>query len=202
MRGLGKSKRASTRRLSRILTLLLFLLVTACAVGAYIVHSDRLRFEPVLSGSMRPAIQPGDMAILRPLPVDQLRVGDVIAYLPPDSPTPVMHRIVSLDAQGFITKGDANSVDDPWGRVVLPKSGDVNHLVSVIPHVGWVTSVRSQLMLALGVAVLLLLTLAVWTGDKKSDRPVATDPEGSEATTQQSSVSNQNQQPLTESIKG
>lgn len=142
----------------------------AVLAGAVLIRVDHLTFQPVLSGSMRPGIQPGDLAVLRPGPVSQLRVGEVIAYLPPGHTLPVMHRVVSIDAGGLVTKGDANNVADPWGRVKT-QSATVDHLVAVVPKVGWLTEVRRQLLVAAGAVVLLALAVALFARKTRQPSP-------------------------------
>jgi signal peptidase len=94
----------------------------------------------VLSGSMEPALQVGDLAVVQPTPPDQLAVGDVITYRTPARPgIPVTHRIVSVtrDAQGqleFQTKGDANNEVD---SVAADPSGVVGRVAFGIPKVGY-----------------------------------------------------------------
>ena len=71
------------------------------------------------TGSMRPAIAPGDLVILRPVDPASIRVGDVITFQAPiGSHELVTHRAVAVtsSAQGitFRTKGDANQVADIW----------------------------------------------------------------------------------------
>ncbi len=56
--------------------------------------------------SMEPAVSTGDLAVLRP--ADAYAVGDVVAYRSATLDTVVMHRIVSGDAAGFVTRGDNN----------------------------------------------------------------------------------------------
>jgi len=75
-----------------------------------------LGYKPliVLSGSMQPFIDPGDIVVVKEVPAESLTKGDVIAYLRSDSI--VTHRIMEIDAAGdnrkFYTKGDNNNVDD------------------------------------------------------------------------------------------
>jgi signal peptidase I len=61
--------------------------------------------------SMQPRFHTGDLAILRA--ADHYSVGDVVAYQSPTLKTTVMHRIVALDKQRFVFKGDNNSWRDP-----------------------------------------------------------------------------------------
>lgn len=73
----------------------------------------------VLSGSMEPEIQAGDLIICRQTPASDVNTGDVISFFDPDGngTSVVSHRVTAIatDASGqpvFTTKGDANNVDD------------------------------------------------------------------------------------------
>lgn len=75
----------------------------------------------VLSGSMsgdaKDHIEVGDLIFVGKADVEELRAGDVIAFMEPDSAVVVTHRIteVRTDENGqpeFITKGDANNTED------------------------------------------------------------------------------------------
>ena len=99
-----------------------------------------LGFTPtvIASGSMQPALNPGDMAIIIKTPAEAIKVGDIIQYQP-SSGSPTIHRVIDKYKAGgqlwFITKGDANNVpDDPINeRQVMGK------LVFTIPKLGWVS---------------------------------------------------------------
>ena len=87
----------------------------------------------VVSGSMMPNIQPGDVALVQPL--DEYGLGQVILF--PSSSDPdvqIMHRIVEIQPDGMlVTKGDANRVRDSApvdpetvigvGRILVPAIG-------------------------------------------------------------------------------
>ena len=70
----------------------------------------------VLSGSMSGTaedhIEVGDLIFTRQADLDQLKVGDVVAFM--DGSIVVTHRIVSIsaDRSEFVTKGDANNTED------------------------------------------------------------------------------------------
>lgn len=68
----------------------------------------------VLSGSMEPAIYPGDIVVVREVSADSLNIGDVIAYR--SGTSVITHRISSISsADGslqFTTKGDNNNIED------------------------------------------------------------------------------------------
>jgi len=97
-----------------------------------------LGFQPrvVVSGSMTPSIQVGDIVVSVDTRPEELRVGDVILYMA--GKIPIMHRITEVNGGignlHFITKGDANDTpDDP----VFPRQVK-GKLVMTIPKVGWV----------------------------------------------------------------
>jgi len=90
------------------------------------VHPDRvpgvLGLTPmvVVTESMSPVIEGGDMIVTRKVPAESLMEGDIIAYFDPSFATKTVttHRITEITtAQDgtlmFITRGDANNQDDP-----------------------------------------------------------------------------------------
>lgn len=73
----------------------------------------------VLSDSMYPQIQSGDLIICRQADASEVHEGDVISFFDPEGngTSVVSHRVtaISTDASGelsFTTKGDANNVED------------------------------------------------------------------------------------------
>jgi signal peptidase I len=143
------------------------LVVLAAAIG---IRLAGIQMQTVTSGSMEPAIHPGDIALTQPVPIASLRVGDVIAFYPPGDPKPRIHRIASLvlDTHGatlVTTRGDANSVDDPWGAVQL-RGTTAFRYVGVIPFVGWATQLRGWLLIAAG----LLLAISLLREFRKERR--------------------------------
>ncbi len=111
----------STRRLLVVASwLALLAAVAAIALFAIGPRSGQYRTLTVLSGSMRPTFDPGDVIVVRPVPLEQLKVGDAITYnVPVDDQHVVTHRIVEITRDGspnpvVVTKGDANDARDPW----------------------------------------------------------------------------------------
>jgi signal peptidase I len=90
-------------------------------------------FVSTHGSSMQPRFSTGDLAVLRA--ADSYAVGDVVAYRSESLDTVVMHRIVSGDANGFVTQGDNNdwldedrpADDEILGRlfVRIPAAGKV-----------------------------------------------------------------------------
>lgn len=105
-----------------------------------------LGFHPTIvgSGSMSPAMNVGDIAVVREISPDTIKEGDIIKYEQEGMET--MHRVSEIQQEGgskhFITRGDAN--DDPDLEPVRPDEirGKV---IFVIPKVGWVSIAIKQL---------------------------------------------------------
>ena len=84
-----------------------------------------------LGSSMHPALKPGDRLQVIPSNGQKVRRGDVVIFVPPGSECRIVHRVVSIDAEGIKTRGDNNYDLDQWilrsdhilGRVVSAQRG-------------------------------------------------------------------------------
>jgi len=84
----------------------------------------------VLSGSMEPAFQRGDILFLNNS-VEKVFVGDVVVFKIKDRDIPIVHRILKVHEKEdgrveLLTKGDNNRVDDRW--VIMMMSDVCAHL--------------------------------------------------------------------------
>jgi len=109
-----------TRRAALAATGLVLLLALAAPVAAYAFPSLAGADEGlvVLSGSMEPAIEPGDIVLVEDVPIEEIEPGDVVTFQShPGSETTYTHRVVDVttDKRGTVltTKGDANEQLDP-----------------------------------------------------------------------------------------
>jgi signal peptidase len=165
----------------RALDVALLIAALAALAAGVVVFAFHLQLRPVLSGSMRPGYQPGDLAVVRPVDVSALEVGDVVVYHPPgEGDEAVMHRIASLEREAdgiwITTKGDANDAEDPWGRARL--RGDTAYRVAaVVPKVGylpvWGAGLRGPLLIGAG---LLLALTVIAEARRKPGRTRAVEP--------------------------
>lgn len=81
------------------------------AINAYPIITGGKLYQ-IKTGSMEPTIPAGSYVLVRP--VTDPQVGEVILIDAPGYTSPVVHRIVAVDAAGktLTTRGDANGVDD------------------------------------------------------------------------------------------
>jgi signal peptidase len=68
----------------------------------------------VVTGSMEPSIEPGDIVVTAPIDPSLLKAGHVIRFKDPSHTHPyLLHRIYEISDDGtFVTKGDANQSKD------------------------------------------------------------------------------------------
>lgn len=72
-----------------------------------VTHLDLIgiQYKEILSGSMSPAINVGDIVFIKHADLDDISVSDVIAYNLGESV--IVHRVVEKTDEGLITQGDA-----------------------------------------------------------------------------------------------
>ncbi len=120
------------------------------------------RFAVVDSGSMRPALNPGDVAILTSERSSAVADGQIVAFHPPGQPrVTVIHRVRSIERTktGIIirTKGDANDVRDPWRAKI---AGNTVWRESVkVPWVGFLVAWSQEPYIRMAVLTVMLILL-------------------------------------------
>jgi signal peptidase len=116
----------------------------------------------IVSGSMTGTYDRGSLVLAEVVPVDDLRVGDVITYTPPAGDHLVTHRIawIGRDDAGrriFRTKGDANAVADPWTfRLDRPTQARVRMGVPYAGHALTALGRRDVRMIVIALPALLI----------------------------------------------
>jgi signal peptidase len=103
----------------------------------------------VLTGSMKPAINPGDIIITTPITHKTPKIGDVIAYqarrFNGQAVAVFSHRIISGDLKsGFVVKGDANKTPDNQKPVAKDILGVV---IFTIPFLGNILTPKALFLL-------------------------------------------------------
>ena len=162
--------------LVRGLVALAVLTFALLAVGPHVLG---YRTMTMLTGSMAPEINPGDVTIVTPLAVSEVTEGMVITYHRPiEDHSLVTHRVISVEkaADGTVTiqtKGDANEAADPWTATL---DGDTAYQVrAVVPLLGHVIeALRAPVVtqaLLYGAPTLLVgwLLLTIWRPARVED---------------------------------
>jgi signal peptidase len=121
------------------------------------------RFTVIDTGSMRPSLNPGDVAVLKSESLTDLKQGQIVAFHPPGEPKlTVLHRVFSVRRvrNGVIieTKGDANNTTDQWHARIVANT--VWRETAKAPKVGYLAVWSHQRAVRLGVLIL-IVTLAL-----------------------------------------
>jgi len=98
----------------------------------------------VISGSMRPTIEVGDLIILMKTSAEKIKPGDIIQYITTEGM--VVHRVIGIRDGLFITKGDAVDTPDPDPVHPLNVRGKV---IAIIPKLGWASIYLKMALLTL-----------------------------------------------------
>lgn len=135
------NRKTAVRRVGTVLLIALVLpfLIYAVPQVAGADHS-----YVVLSSSMSPSIQAGDVVVVASVPSSSIQAGDVITFEPQGDRAPggvdrVTHRVVEViereDGRYFRTKGDANAEPD---QALVPPANVVGRVMFSIPLIGHV----------------------------------------------------------------
>ena len=139
---------------------LLGAVVLLILVGTVVMVLGLWRFSVIDTGSMRPTLNPGDVAVLTSEPVTDLRRGQIVAFHPPgELGLTVIHRVFSLHRTrgGVIiqTKGDANNATDPWRARIAGNAVWRENLKA--PQLGYLAVWSQQRPVRLGVLIAIVI---------------------------------------------
>lgn len=127
----------TTKRVRR--TLFILVVLSVALIPAILTSKFGFGFSPILTGSMQPSANPGDVFLTRLAPASELNRNDVIAVNNQSTGLYYAHRIIDIrDYNGslrIITKGDANESADRDPYIVSPYT-QVSFVIKTIPFIG------------------------------------------------------------------
>jgi len=141
----------------------LIFIIAVCTVGFLSIRGT-MPFMPILGSSMEPALQSGGLLMIKPVDVEDVKVGDIVVYNVPcmirehyNYPPVVAHRvkeIKTVPGLGFRTAGD-NTGEDPFTVRPQDLRGTVG---SQIPYLGlpMLFFQSQQGLIFVGIAIVLL----------------------------------------------
>ncbi len=132
----------------------------------------------VMSGSMHPAIDTGDVVIDEKIAPRDARVGDIVTFPDPERGGKlVTHRLRSLHREGSsmsaVTKGDANTGVEHWR---VPASGQIGRVIYRVPKLGYAMSYIRRpygriVLMGIAIAVIAAIALArIWRREPTAER--------------------------------
>jgi signal peptidase I len=135
--------------------LIYVLIIVVIIIGGLLVVGSVRGSSPVyvvVSKSMVPTLQIGDLVIAESVPFSSVHVGQVIIY---EQPTPsgtcpnpygliIVHRVVDITSQGLITQGDDRTTnpmpDEPYRWPPVPAECVKGVVVLAVPYLGLVST--------------------------------------------------------------
>jgi signal peptidase I len=156
--GVRVARIRTSGRTASVLLGVCVLLAMIVAAGAALGY----RGQVVLSGSMRPALEPGDMIVAHRMPASEIRIGQVISFAAPGDSRTLTHRVTKVRElpSGMIavtTRGDANNVSERWK---IAPTGTVGEVTASVPRLGLATRWAAEPSSRLAVFALIGLLLA------------------------------------------
>ena len=162
-------------------TIVLSLALVALLLVAFGAATQKFRIVPILSGSMRPTMPEGSLAVAMPKALADVKVGDAIVYEPPGQSNYILHRVSEVVKSGrqpiVRTKGDANDKVDAWTAKL---EGDVVWESSfAVPYAGYpVVWARQPAVRMAAIVITVVLTVglvlsAIWSKPQDGPAPAA-----------------------------
>lgn len=178
----GSAARPRSRRPGLAITWGLAILALAAPTVAH--NAFAIGLAPVLTSSMAPGLEPGDVIVTRSVQGESVRTGDVIAAQGLSSNTAFAHRVVDVTpVSGLLritTKGDANPAAD-FDPVMLSSTTQVPRAIAHIKWIGFPLAFMSSpegqrlaLTLLIGANVLALLVFALGKRPRSNSPGVTT----------------------------
>ena len=162
-------------RVNQVRKAIFIAIALAAAISPAVLTSQfGYGFSPILTGSMQPSANAGDVYITRLVQASEIAVGDVIAVNNQVTGTYYSHRVTEIrDINGTLritTRGDANDAIDREPYMVSP-IGTISQVQYRIPVIGrpmvYLNTVQGRQLTASALVIANLLALFAFLFRKK-----------------------------------
>jgi signal peptidase I len=165
--------RRSLRNIARVTTVLVAGAVVTFVAGYAVLLAAGFKPVAVYSGSMRPTLGVGSLAVDRVVPASSVRVGDVITFNDPYvKGRLVTHRVAQIvptkHGLAYRTKGDANAARDPWAIKLQDQVGRVAFdvpLAGYLLYFSHTRELRALVLIVFAVSVLAAALHRIWRNE-------------------------------------
>ena len=156
-----------------MLNILIIIVVLITMIGLYSMAQIKIlkkdyadmfgyTFFEVATGSMADTINIGDVVVVKVN--DEVKENDIIVYKEENSF--ITHRIIKIDGQNLITRGDANNSEDK----PIKSSQILGKVIYTIPKIGiWRKILASPEILGMIIVVIILLGIIFMYTSKSED---------------------------------
>ncbi|MDD5099283.1 MAG: signal peptidase I [Candidatus Colwellbacteria bacterium] len=167
------SKKKKKTVLGTIGEITLYTILGIVAILFIILPMFGFRSNKMWTDSMKPAISTGDMVFTAPVPIEQIKVGDIIISDAPKLKDPIIHRVYSRSVEdGNIvleTKGDALEEED---ECLTTKDDFLGKAYLVIPYLGYVSYFLANPYVIAFAGWSIVLAIGIKKVFKKKDPPL------------------------------
>ena len=146
----ASSAKSTLSKIWNIVSIVLVAMVVLIAVFLMGARIFGLKTYKVISGSMTPKYNIGDLIYVSSVDPSTIKVGDAISFVLDDKLTVATHEVVGIDTETehFLTKGITNNITDPpvsYKKVTdsngVVKNGNfIGKVVFKIPYLGYVAA--------------------------------------------------------------
>lgn len=168
------------KKIWNIVSTVLVIVVVLCAVFLMGTRLLGFRVFNVISGSMAPTYNVGDLIYVKEVAPEAVKAGDPITFVLNEDLVVATHRVIDIDSSKelFYTKGDANDTAD-----AAPVH--FNNLIGVpifsIPKLGYISDyIQNPPGTYVTVAIVAVLVILVFLPDLIAKKTKETDPQISE----------------------
>ena len=156
-----------------MLNILIIIVVLITMIGLYYMAQIKIlkkdyadmfgyTFFEVATGSMADTINIGDVVVVKVN--DEVKENDIIVYKEENSF--ITHRIIKIDGQNLITRGDANNSQDK----PIKSSQILGKVIYIIPKIGiWRKILASPEILGMIIVAIILLGIIFMYTSKSED---------------------------------
>jgi signal peptidase len=161
------------KRICNILSMVLLVIMLIVAGIMLLPYAFGYQTLAVLSGSMEPVYPVGSIVFVQKVPAEEIKVGDPITFRVSNDGTYATHRVVRIDSdqKQFITKGDANDVEDGPTDFANFVGRASNYSVPWLGYISIYIKTPIGIMAMTGVAVVMILLTflpEIFTKEKES----------------------------------
>ena len=141
-----------------IFILAIILSIALIYVGLHISLATDTPLVAISGQSMNPTLEDGDLIIVRGVPAEEIKIGDIIVFDPPNGVRTV-HRVTRIqtlenEKPTFKTKGDALTEDDPY--TVYPENIH-GQVIYKIPYLGYLFLNPAIIIIIIAIIVVIII---------------------------------------------
>lgn len=153
-------KKTISKLISTIATIIIVLIIVTL-IPLTVPKVFGIKLYGIMTESMSPQYNVGGVVYVKSVEASSIKIDDVITYRTGRGEESVTHRVIGIEGDKFVTKGDANNTEDPnpvlFGQLVGKVVFYVPYLAKVSDYVGTTRGLLSAFCV-------ILVCILMWLG--------------------------------------